>query len=188
MEKGMYQSLDTEKWLAERLLSTSDLVDFARRKILNDRVRKHVVSGKVEPYFADRRSLFDAVAFSQIVVNDRVLARELRFRTMEGAEFFSLARQYSIDESTRLAGGFVGRIERTQLPQAIAAHAFGVIPGTIAGPFEIDKKFYVVKIEEVYPAELNEATRARIEGILFEEWLSLRRKQANVNVSLWNED
>jgi parvulin-like peptidyl-prolyl isomerase len=107
---------------------------------------------------------------------------------MEGADFFSLARQYSIDESTRLAGGFVGRIERTQLPQAIAAHAFGAIPGTIAGPFEIDKKFYVVKIEEVYPAELNEATRARIEGILFEEWLSLRRKQANVQIPLWAQE
>jgi parvulin-like peptidyl-prolyl isomerase len=146
-----------------------------------------VASGKVERYFAEQRSNFDAVAFAQIVVNERGLARELTFKAQEGAEFFLLAREYSTDESSRLAGGFVGRMERTQIHRAIAAIAFGSVPGTVAGPVELDKQSYVIKIEEVYPAELNANVRSRIERILFEEWLSARRKQANVHISLWEQ-
>lgn len=185
VEKEQYQISQTEKWLAERSLSTSDLVDYATMEILKDRVREHVASGKVERYFAEHRSQFDMVALSRIVVNERWLAREIRFKTMEGAEFFLLAREYSTDELSRLAGGFVGRLERAQLPRAIAEQAFGSVPGTVAGPLEIDKKFYVIKIEEVYPAELNEEIRTRIERILFEEWLSSKRKQANAHIPLW---
>lgn len=184
VENELYQASEVEEWLAERSLSTSDLADYARMKLLRVRVREHVASGNVERYFAEHRSEFDAVAISQILVNERGLARELRFKTMEGTEFFLLAREYSADEQSRLAGGFVGRKERKQLPRAVAAQAFGSVAGTVIGPLEIDKQFYVIKVEEIYPAELNADIRSRIEQILFEEWLSSRRKQANVHISL----
>lgn len=182
VENELHQSSEMEAWLAARLLSTSDLVEYARMKILKDRVRERVISGKVERYFMEQRSEFDAVAISQIVVNERGLARDLRYKLMEGSEFFQLAREYSIDAQSRLAGGFIGRRERKQLPKAIAAQAFGAVDGTVIGPLEVDKQFYVIKVEEAYPAELNADIRSRIEEILFEEWLSSRRKQALFSV------
>jgi parvulin-like peptidyl-prolyl isomerase len=184
IEYELYQASEVEDWLAERSLSTSDLAEYARMKLLMVRVREHVASGKVERYFAEHRSEFDAVALSQIFLNERALARELRFKTMEGAEFFLLAREYSTDELSRLAGGFVGRRERKELPREIYTQAFGAVAGTVIGPIEIDKQFYVIKVDEVYPAELNADIRSRIEQILFEEWLSSRRKQANVHIPL----
>ncbi|KRF05524.1 hypothetical protein ASG89_20570 [Paenibacillus sp. Soil766] len=183
-ENELYQALEVKEWLAERSLSTSDLADFARMKIVKDLVREHVASGKVERYFTEQRSEFDAVAIAQIVVSERGLARELTFKAQEGAEFFMLAREYSTDEQSRLAGGYVGRRERRQLPRAIATDAFGAVAGTVIGPLEIDKQFYVIKVEDVYPAELNAEIRSRIEQILFEEWLSSRRKQANIHITL----
>ncbi len=183
---GFYQASELANGLTERGLSMSDLADFARMKALEERVRQHVAAGKVDSYFTEHRSSFEAVALSQIVVNERGLARELRFKTMEGEPFYMLARAYSIDEPSRLAGGYIGRKERTQLPKGIEAQAFGTVSGTIAGPLEIDKKFYLIKVEEVYPAELNADTRARIERILFDEWLAARRMEANVRKpALW---
>ncbi|WP_035119405.1 peptidylprolyl isomerase [Cohnella panacarvi] len=183
---GLYQASELANWLTERGLSMSDVAEFARMKALEERVRHHVAAGKVDRYFTEHRSRFEAVALSQIVVNERGLARELRFKTMEGEPFYMLARAYSIDESSRLAGGFIGRKERPQLPKAIEAQAFGAVSGTIAGPLEIDKKFYVIKVEEVYPAELNGDIRARIERIFFDEWLAARRMEANVRKpALW---
>lgn len=186
---GLYQASDVANWLTERALSMADLAEFARMNALKERVRQHVTAGKAERYFTEYRSLFEAVALSQIVVNERGLARELRFKALEGAPFYTLVRAYSIDESSRLAGGYIGRKERAQLPKAIEAQAFGAAPGTIAGPLEIEKKFYVIKVEEVYPAELNGDTRARIERILFDEWLAARCKEANVcKPALWTRD
>jgi len=183
---GLYQASEVTNWLTERALTMDDLAEFARMKALKERVRQHVVTGKAERYFTEHRSRFEAVALSQIVVNERGLARELRFKLLEGEPLYMLARAYSIDESSRLAGGYIGRKERTQLPEAIEAQAFGAAPGTIAGPLEIDKQFYVIKVEEIYPAELNGDTRARIERILFDEWLAARRKEANVRKpALW---
>ncbi len=185
VENELYQASEVKEWLAERSLSTSDLADYARMKIVKDLVCEHVAAGKVERYFTEQRSEFDAVAFAQIVVNERGIARELTFKAQEGAEFFLLAREYSTDEQSRLAGGFVGRRERMQLPRAVVAQAFGSVSGTVIGPLEIDKQFYVIKVEEVYPAELNADTRSRIEQILFEEWLSSRRRQASVHIPLY---
>ncbi|MFC5471328.1 peptidylprolyl isomerase [Cohnella suwonensis] len=105
--------------------------------------------GKVERYSEERRFDFDEVAFSRIVVNDRRLARDIRFKLMEGAEFFSLARQYSADESTRLAGGFVGKMPRTRLPAAIAVEDYEEFPGSVFGPLEVDGQYHIVKIEEI---------------------------------------
>lgn len=186
---GLYQASEVADWLAERALSMADLAEFARMTALKERVCQHVATGKVERYFAEHRSRFEAVALSQIVVNERGLARELRFKIVEGEPFYMLARAYSIDESTRLAGGYIGRKERAQLPKAIEAQAFGAAPGTITGPLEIDKKFYVIKVEEVYPAELNGDTRARIERMLFDEWLAATYKKANARrAPLWTQD
>ncbi|THF72804.1 peptidylprolyl isomerase [Cohnella fermenti] len=186
---GLYQASEAANWLAERALSMADLAEFARMQALTERVRKHVTAGKVERYFTEHRSLFEAVTLSQLVVNERGLARELRFKALEGELFYTLVRTYSIDESSRLAGGYIGRKERAQLPKAIEAQAFGAAPEAIVGPLEIDKKFYVIKVEEICPAELNGDTRARIERILFDEWLAARCKEANVRKpALWTRD
>jgi len=49
--------------------------------------------------------------------------------------------------------------------------------------------FYAIKVEEVYPAELNDVIRARIERILFEEWLAARRKDSDLRKPpLWTID
>lgn len=187
-EHGLYQALEVREWLADRSLSVSDLAEYARMKIVKDLARVHVAAGRVERYFAEQRSAFDAVAISQIVVPDRGLARELVFKAQEGTPFYELARTYSRDADTRLAGGYAGRRERAQLPRAIAERAFGSEAGAVLGPLAIDKQFYVIKIEEAYPAELNDGTRTRIEGLLFDEWLEDRRRQAGVSVPLWGQD
>lgn len=186
VESGLYQASEVKDWLEERSLSMADLAEFARVETLKRKVRHRVANGQVERYFMDHRSRFEAVALSQIVVNERGLARELRFKAMEGEPFYQLARTYSIDESSRLAGGHIGRKMRAELPKAIEAQAFGAAPGTIAGPIEFDKSFYVICVDEVYPAELGEDNRDRIERILFEEWLAARRKEANARkLPLW---
>jgi parvulin-like peptidyl-prolyl isomerase len=185
--KEQYQASDTQRWLDERSLSVADLAEYARMTVIRERVRRHVASGQIERQFAEQRSQFEAVALSQIVVNDRGLARELKFRAQEGADFFRLARQYSVDEASRMAGGYIGRLERRQLPRLLAAQAFGSAPGTIAGPIEIDKRYYVMLIEDVYPAELNADIRARLEQSLFEEWLASRRKSVQARSRLWEE-
>lgn len=187
-EHGLYQASEVREWLADRSLSASDLSEYARMKIAKNLVRAHVAAGRVERYFAERRSAFDAATISQIVVEDRGIARELAFKAQEGTPFYELARAYSTDAATRLAGGYVGRRERAQLPRAIAELAFGPHAGAVVGPIAIDKRFYVIKIEEAYPAELNADTRARIEWLLFDEWLTDRRRQAGVLIALWGQD
>jgi len=173
----------TRDWLARNHLSLSEWEIILEEGILTNKLRESVTSGNIELYFATHKLHFDAATISQIVVNDEDVAKELRAQVIEGAaDFYSLARQYSTDSTTRPASGYVGTVKRQELEASVESAIFGAQEGAVVGPVSTSAGWRLIKIEKHHPARLTETVRENIKSLLFVEWLSELRRASQIEV------
>lgn len=178
----------TEQWLAERHLTFEDWETLIESNLVKRKLREALTKGRVEQHFVENRLSFDSAAISRIIVGDEGVARELRAQIIEeGADFHTLARQYSIDDSTKPAGGFAGLVGRMEMEAVVEASIFGAQPDQIIGPLKTDDGWQLIKVESLYPAKLDDSMRETIKSLLFEEWLTERRRKAQINIPLLEE-
>jgi putative peptide maturation system protein len=179
----LHDADSTEAWLAANHLSYEDWESLLEQQLIAHKLREALTGGRVEQYFAENRLSFDAASIYRLLLGNEEVARELRAQIVEdGADFYSLARQYSIDDSTRLAGGYVGLVRRAGLEAAVEAAVFGGQPTEIVGPFKDDDGWELIKVESLHPATLDDSLRETIKEQLFEEWLSERRRKARISL------
>jgi parvulin-like peptidyl-prolyl isomerase len=117
------------------------------------------------------------------------MAFELRAQILEeGADFYALARRYSQDAATRPSGGYVGKVPRKSLSAAVEAAVFGAKAGDLVGPLKVDRGWHLLKVEDLHPAVLDETTRQTLRTALFEEWLNDRRRKAEIQIPLLEDN
>jgi parvulin-like peptidyl-prolyl isomerase len=135
------------------------------------------ISGKVEPpkdaeieaFFKGNPEAFvkkKGVKLSAVVVDPRkggegdktvdeassaLVIKEVGTKLAQGADFATVAREYSEDQS-RANGGDLGYISEEQLKQSFPQLAGFMNPqfpiGRLAGPFNLEGKFYIFKLVE----------------------------------------
>ena len=178
----------TEQWLAERHLTFEDWELLVERDLVGHKLRDALTDGKVEQHFVENRLSFDSAAVSRLVVSDEDIARELRAQIVEdGADFHALARQYSIDAATKLAGGYIGQVGRAEMEAAVEPAVFGGQPGKIVGPLKADDGWQLIKVESLQTAVLDDSMRETIKSLLFDEWLTEQRRKAQISIPLLEE-
>jgi putative peptide maturation system protein len=188
IEHELHTAEATTNWLAEKRLTFEDWESLIELSLIRDKLRERIAAGKVEQHFVENRPAFDSAAISGLVVKDEDVARELRAQIVEdGADFYTLARQYSIDARTKPAGGYSGEVSRELMEAAVEAAVFGAPAGKIVGPFKTDDGWQLIKIESLHLATLTDALRETIKSLLFEEWLGERRRKARVGIPLFEE-
>jgi putative peptide maturation system protein len=183
--RDLHDAAATEAWLANNHLSYEDWELLLEFQVTRDKLREALAGARVEQHFAEQRFSFDAAVLSRLVLKDEDLARELRAQIVEdGADFHGLARQFSIDGATKLAGGYIGPTRRSSMEAAVESAVFGAQPGKIVGPLKTDDGWQLIKIESFSPATLDDSMRETIKSILFDEWLSERRRKARISIPL----
>jgi putative peptide maturation system protein len=181
----LYDARSTETWLAAKSLTFEEWEWLIECNLLKEKLREAITSGKVEQYFAENKLAFDSAAISRLVVSDEDVARELRAQIAEeGADFHSLARSYSIDAATGLAGGYAGELQRANMEAAIEAAVFGAQTGKVVGPFKLDDGWHLIKIESLHAARLDDCLRETIKKQIFDEWLAEQRRKADIKIPL----
>ena len=185
ISQNLHDADATEQWLRSNHLTMQEWEHLLEEETLARKLRDALTDGRVEQHFAENRLTFDAATISQILVEDEDVARELRSQIVEeGADFHAITRRHSRDEATRLAGGFAGRIPRTEMEASVEAAVFGSRPGKVIGPIKTDAGWMLAKVEMLHPATLDAATREAIKQTLFKEWLDEKRRQARVQIPL----
>jgi putative peptide maturation system protein len=184
--RELHGAEETRSWLAARYLSFAEWESMLEAEVIGRKLRGALTEGEVERHFAVNRLAFDTAEVSQLVVRDEGVARELRAQIVEdGADFHALARQHSIDEATRKAGGYLGPVKRGALAAAAQAAVFGGREGEVVGPVKTDEGWKLIKVEALQPATLNEATREEIKSMLFHEWLAEQRSREQISVPMF---
>lgn len=88
-----------------------------------------------------------------IVVDTRERADQVLAQARSGADFAALAAEYSLDGSTKAAGGDLGFVAAGQLEKSYADAAYAAAAGEFFGPVQTQYGWNVGQVLEVRPAE-----------------------------------
>jgi len=145
-------------------------VDRAKRRIVVDEfVRREVnkeseVSEKdLRDFFAANRERFrrkESVTLSHIVVKTEKEAWEAAAELRRGIPFAQVARDRSIFEATRDAGGVMGTAARGELDKKLEEVAFKLAIGQASDPIETRIGWQIIRVTERIPA-----AEARLEDV-----------------------
>ena len=129
----------------ERILSNVMLETLLAEKVTDDAVRR---------MYEEQSALQERgeqVRARHIVVATEEKAKELIKLIEQGGDFARLAKEYSLDASTRDLGGDLGFFSKDALDSRISAIAFATNIGEISAPFETDIGWHVFKVEARRP-------------------------------------
>ena len=180
--RGLTTRQATLRFLETAGLTQDDFEAHCEAAILASAVKDRLADAeRIENFFVDNRSEFDRVRVSIIRVPDENLANEIYLQaTEDGEDFHALARRFSTDETTKHAGGYAGAIVRGSFSPEISAKIFNAASGDVAGPFQEDGFFILLRVEEVIRAELTGEVKQAIKDRIFDEWLALSLRQGIV--------
>lgn len=179
--KRLFSKTDTEKWLGENGLDDGDLENLVKARVRRKLLKKQIVEGKIEKYFAMERWRFDSANLYRIRVAKKSLADELVEQLKDGAEFFSLAKRYSEDKATAHSCGYLGKVMREQMRPEVESEIFKAHDGEIVGPIESVDGFHIYYVERIELAKFDDSVILKIEDKLFQEWLKEHMDRVEVS-------
>ncbi len=182
-EQGLYNSQSLREWLETRGLSIDDWEERLERNEAMAILRDCVTVDYIQKYFAENHSNFARARIGRIVVDNRAQAEELALQIEDDeADFAELARRYSMDETTRDGGGYVGWVNRDDLGADLARPVFASSAGDVVGPEQTGGAWVLIQVLETASPELNNEVREQIRNNLFADWLDQRIAKATIKV------
>lgn len=125
----------------------------------------------------------EQVHAAHILVATREEADALQADLAAGADFAMLAETYSLDGSTRPAGGDLGWFPQGYLlvPEVDAA-AWSLAPGETSDVIQSSLGYHIVRVIERGVQPLAPAARLEVQHDAVETWLQSRRAEAQVEI------
>lgn len=168
-ELGGSESMDA--WLSEFYYSYESF----REALLQELLAMNMVNWIAENVPAEA----EQVRARHILVATQDEAEALRSQLAAGADFDTLARQTSLDASTRPAGGDLGWFPRGVLLQpAVEEAAFTIEPGELSPAFESELGWHIVEVSERGQRLLSFQDRLAFQERAVEDWLEIARTSA----------
>jgi parvulin-like peptidyl-prolyl isomerase len=125
----------------------------------------------------------EEVHASQILVASQEQAQQILDRIKAGENFGNLAAQYSLDLSTRKAGGDLGWFPRgVLLVKAVEDAAFALQPGEVSDIVHSPMGYHIVMTEARGEHLLTSDARRRLQEQAVKDWLESRRQAADIQV------
>lgn len=142
-------------------ISEQDVVAEVKRQMTNTRLYQEITK-KVKPANeAELRRAFDARKarmvtpekrhMRNIVLPNKGAAEDVARRARSGEDFAKLARENSIDGSTKNSGGDIGTLAANQLEKPYRRSAFGADANSVFGPVRTNNGWNVGQVLKVTP-------------------------------------
>ena len=156
-----------QAWLKSSRMSEDDARDLARADLIMAALRDRIVSQL--PRTAEY------VHAWHIVLATRAEAERVLAQAQRGTGFATLAQTYSIDASTRPAGGDLGWFARgtgSVVWQEVEDAAFALNVNTLSGVIASPIGFHVIKVTERQTRALTVEDQSRLQQTALEQWLA----------------
>ncbi len=143
---------ELEKVAEQNQTPRQDLDEALRAGLVRERVGLKLVEdvatsdADLRKAYDENKAQFDQVQLWQVQVRTEVDAATALRRAQAGEDFGAIAREMSIDVTSRDRGGFVDFIGRGVLDPVLEAAAFAPGAAGIAGPVKTSKGWHVLKI------------------------------------------
>ena len=187
-QNGLELVENLKYWIESNNQTISSLKNGLNHLLLRNKVRSSISEEDIEAYFAEHKLEFDKVKLYSIRSRTQQEAEEIHARIVEEDEnFHILAMKHSIDEDSRSKAGYIGVLSRDEVTAEIEAAVFNAQPGEIVGPIKTEKGYNIFKVEDAYPASL-EDERSSIRFKLFNQLLAKLRAEAKISYPILEEN
>ena len=130
-------------------------------------------SKNAETEFINSKTLLDQYTYSLITVKESDLAYELYLQIeSKESEFSELASKYS-SESNANKMGIIGPQGIGNVHPALKEKLLTAKKGELLNPFQIDKWWVVLRLEDKIEAKLDNSLRSKITLSLFDKWVKI---------------
>lgn len=160
-----------QAWLAQNRTTPAHLAALATRPLRIQKFKHQTWGNKLEAHFLGCKAELDQVVYSLIRTTQPEVAQELYFRIKAGeASFTDLARQYSQGPEAE-TDGRLGPVPLTQPHPALAEKLSRSQPGQLSPPTRLGEWYVIFRLEQLLPAQLDDAMRERLLEQFFQTWL-----------------
>jgi peptidyl-prolyl cis-trans isomerase D len=128
-------------------------------------------------YTADLSRTQEMVWARHILVEDEIIMAELVEKLQDGEDWFSLALEYSNDESNSQFGGDLGWFNDTTMIPEFSRVAFNTEIGETSNPVKTDFGFHLIQVLGHEDRPLSADAYASYQSQEFSLWLSEKRAQ-----------
>ena len=130
-------------------------------------------SKNAETEFINSKTLMDQYTYSLITVKESDLAHELYLQLdSKEADFSSLAKEYSSEGNTNKMG-VIGPQSLGSAHPVLREKILIAKKDEISNPFQVDKWWVIVRLEEKVEAKLDDFLRQKITLSLFDKWVNI---------------
>ena len=130
-------------------------------------------SKNAETEFINSKTLLDQYTYSLITVKESDLAHELYLQLdSKEADFSSLAKEYSSEGNTNKMGVIGPQSLGTAHP-VLREKLLTAKKDEILNPFQVDRWWVIVRLEEKVEAKLDDVLRQKIILSLFDKWVNI---------------
>lgn len=165
-EDALVEWLDRRRWSFDDLRASATLLERLRRW------RHWRYGSEVEIRFLERKPDLDRVTYSLLRVSEAELAQELYFRLREdGADFAALVEGYA-EGSEKASRGLIGPVSVSAGHPELCRRLRTGSPGQLWAPFSVGGTWLLVRLEQRFPAQLDQAMCNRMEEELFNLWVN----------------
>ncbi|MGB7443550.1 MAG: peptidylprolyl isomerase [Coleofasciculaceae cyanobacterium] len=176
---------EKQAWREQYSMSQEQLELLATRELRVEKFKQATWGHKLETYFLKRKRQLDRAVYSLIRIQDLGIANEIFFRIQEGEQTFAeLAQQYSQGPEVK-TGGLMGPVELGTLHPHLAQLICVSPVGELQAPVNIGEWEVIVRVEQLLPAQLDEAMRQRLLNENFQAWLQEQVSQLPERDKIW---
>jgi len=194
--KMNFDELNNEFCKKNNLMDEKDLAKFLSLKGINKEDHKKNLensekiklialqefSKNAETEFINSKIILDQYTYSLITLEDSDLAYELYLQIeSEEAEFTTLARKYSSEGNTNKMG-IIGPQSIGNVHPVLKEKLLNAKKGELLNPFQVDKWWVILRLEEKIEAKLDDFVRSRITLSLFDKWVNILTINSSKNL------
>ena len=149
----------------------------------------HLYSGKIlDVITEDIECTQEQVWALHILIDEEVLAKNIKTRLDEGEDWSLMATTYSTDTSNKDKGGDLGWFGQGVMVPEFEQAAFKLEVGETSEPIETDFGFHIIRILGHEERPLTEDACQSIRSEKFQEWLAELRENSNIIINeFWTD-
>lgn len=184
---------DLEKELKSEKISDALLQKLLRIQVIGEKVYNYTIKNvsvtddEIKKYYDENKDSItektNTMEVSHILVNTEAEAKEVKALLDKGGDFKALAKQYSIDTTTKDNGGSLGTIEYndSNYEAAFVQAAMKLKAGQISDPVKTSYGYHIIKVTKktIYPTLPYDKAKASIK-----EQLLYTKQQDTYNAAL----
>lgn len=148
--EALRQSLDQNDETRRRLAASRELI--LSNIVVENLLAEKITDETLQRMYAEQSALrtdMKQVRARHILVESEEKATELAELLENGGDFAALAKQLSLDTSTRDLGGDLSYFSRGSMDEDTASQAFALGRGEVSAPFESKRGWHVLKVEAI---------------------------------------